>query len=106
MRQRNWNTGRACRVMRSCNAASCPPANRCISAPSRAEGSVVSMRGRRVAGHRVLDLLVETKGKALHVSQVTAALFGRHGPADFIEVPQHIGLALGTEGGDFGELLL
>ena len=49
---------------------------------------------------------METKGKALHLRQVAAALFGRHGLADFVEVPQHVGLALGAEGGDFRQLLL
>src|ERR1035438_10422309 len=106
MRQRNWNTGWAWRAMRSLRAASCPPASRCMSARSRAAASVVSMRGRRVGGHRVLNLLVETKGKVLHLGQVTAALFGRHGLADFIEVPQHVGLALGSESGDLSQLLL
>src|ERR1035441_10360465 len=106
MRQRNWNTGWAWRAMRSLRAASCPPASRCMSARSRAAASVVSMRGRRVGGHRVLNLLVETKGKALHLSQVTAALFGRHGLADFVEVSQHVGLALGAESGNLSQLLL
>src|ERR1039458_5311578 len=105
MRQRNWNTGWAWRAIRSLRAALCPPASRCISARSRAAASVVSMRGRRVGGHRVLNLLVETKGKVLHLGQVTAALFGRHGLADFIEVPQHVGLALGSESGDLSQLL-
>src|ERR1017187_7062470 len=106
MRQRNWNIGRAWRAIRSRSAASCPPASRCMSAWSRAGPSVVSMMGSRVGGHRALDLFVETKGQALHLGQVAAALFGRHGPADFVEVPQHIGLALGAEGGDFSQLLL
>ena len=49
---------------------------------------------------------METKGEALHLGQVAAALFGWHGPADFVEVPQHVGLALGAERGDFSQLLL
>src|ERR1017187_5428940 len=106
MRQRKWNTGPAWRAIKSLSATSCPPANRCMSAPSRAEASVVSMRGRRVGGHRVLDLLVETKGKTLHLGQVAAALIGRHRLADFVEVPQHVSLALGAERGDFSQLLL
>src|ERR1035437_5276712 len=106
MRQGNWKPGWGWRAMRSLRAASCPPASRCMSARSRAAASVVSMMGRRVGGHRVLNLLVETKGKALHLGQVAAALFRRHGAADFVEVPQHVGLALGAECGNLSQLLL
>src|ERR1019366_707628 len=86
-------------------AASCPPASRCMSARSRAAASVVSMMGRRVGGHRVLNLLVETKGKILHLGEVAAALLGRHGLADFVEVAQHVGLALGAKGGNLAQFL-
>jgi len=48
---------------------------------------------------------VETQRQALHLRQVAAALFRRYGLAHFVEVPEHLGLAMGAQRADLGELL-
>ena len=63
------------------------------------------MRAGSVGRHGAFDLLVEAEREALHFGEVTPALLRGHDLADFAEVLEHRGLALGAKSGDFSEHL-
>jgi hypothetical protein len=56
--------------------------------------------------HVVFELLVLAERELLHFREVTPALVGRHHRAYLLKMPEHAGLTLGTERGDFAKLQL
>src|SRR5438105_1769800 len=100
--------GPAWRSIKASRAVSEPAARRSMSWRSAASVSMVSMNMAGMWGiaHRLFELLMGTQRQALHFLEITFALIRRHGPADFLKMPEHLRLALRAKSAQLDELLL